>query len=204
MIKSNTQICEQLICLLDHCWVIGVEITWRQLPLIEAVEYKPQDPRIKVLGHVKLEITLQHSLAQSLRKDSVDELKETWFTENAFKPRTFIITIEGGDFVPDHMADASWARMVVRTLGGEKEARRRDSRYALRLCFNHSPYPEVQNMKESDHTAGVLVGPLGDKRVVAVLVGAKHAVGRQKPPVSETHAAGRAMNDPAPLGCIIS
>lgn len=171
-------------------WVLGAEIKWRQLPSTEkdVDNYQPQDLRIKVLGRVKLEITLRWALAKSLRGSLDGCRNEMYFTDAAFQQRTLVVTIGGGDFVQDREIDTSYMRSLKRPRPWEFE-----SRYALRLCFNESPYPQEQNIKRK--------GYFGRDREVQELVARKNAVGRHRP---VTGATGRAMNDPYPMGCVVS
>jgi hypothetical protein len=94
---------------------------------------KPQ-----VLGKVRLQITLNTTVAKSLvgPLPRLPCLNEYYLSEAAFRPRIFTITIEEGNFKPKPIA-------------GVIEDKYRH-RYGLRLLFDKSPYPLPEGFKIPD------------------------------------------------------
>lgn len=118
----------------ETMYIFAINIDCRSLPLpgtdksIETAgitnfwNRKPQ-----VLGKMKLKITLNKSVAKSLLGPLpfLPSPNEHYLSEAAFKPRTFTVTIEKGNFVPH------------RLIGYENNY---SLRYGLRLLFDKSIY----------------------------------------------------------------
>lgn len=127
----------------ETVFIFAVNMDWKSLPLPkpeESVETlgittrwsrKPQ-----VLGKVKLQINLNTTVAKSLIRQQPNwPLSNLYLCEAAFKPRTFTITIEKGNFAPKL------------SVGREGNFR---LRYGLRLLFDKSPYPLREGFKTPD------------------------------------------------------
>jgi len=169
-------------------YIFAVNIDWKSLPLPEPDKSiktagistfwsrKPQ-----VLGRMNLEIKLSTSVAGSLLGPLPiwPSLNEHYLSEAAFKPRTFMVTIEKGNFVHK------------RLVGREGNYR---IRYGLRLLFSKSPYPTREGLKNPDKS------PISELNFDEMDMFVARTL-----PQSETK--GKAMNDDSPglgRGCTIA
>jgi hypothetical protein len=128
----------------EATFIFAVNMDWKSLPLPkpeESVEtlgittWRSRKPQ--VLGKVKLQINLNTTVAKSLVGPLPNwaSPNEHYLCEAAFRPRTFTITIEKGNFRPK-----LW-------VGSEGDFRHR---YGLRLLFDKSPYPLREGFKTPD------------------------------------------------------
>jgi hypothetical protein len=125
-------------------WVLGANFEWKRQPRTSNNDvHKREDPRIKTLGRIQLEMTLRKSNAKSLNGGFNGFSNDIYFREEAFQPRSFIIDIQRGDFIADSEGTRVWSEKE------DRERRRGGSnwyeRCRLRLRFNRSPYPSRGN-----------------------------------------------------------
>jgi hypothetical protein len=170
-------------------WVLGANFDWIRLPRPYTTdEHKSEDPGVTSLGRIKLEMTLLKTHAKSLKGGFDGFANNYYFHEEAFQPRLFLIDIQRGDFVADARGTSTWSER-------EAQERRRDvldwyERYRLRLCFDCSPYPSLENTKRD--------GPFdGPREICLDLEKERHAVANK-------FVMSRAVDGDSRPGCIVS
>lgn len=128
----------------ETTFILIVDMDWKSLPLPKHEESaealgitawwsrKPQ-----VLGKVKLQVNLNTTLAKSVNRPQSlpPSPNEIYLCEAAFRPRTFTVTIEKGNFAPKFRVEREGDFRI---------------RYGLRLLFDKSPYPLREGFKKPD------------------------------------------------------
>jgi len=134
-----------------------------------------------LLGQLNLEITLTKRLPFFARNTEMERypiVNEGSLTDDAFRPKSFNVRIEQGNFsTPAHIG-SEFAHLGPSS----------DLRWAMRLIFDPSPYPPESEWKD---TYGCHFWDF------------KEFVGRQS---NELEKQGRAMNDSSTTGstCLVS
>jgi hypothetical protein len=167
-------------------YFFAVNLKWKSIPLpkadrvietakIEATaNRKPQ-----LLGKLNLEITLNTSVANSIigGVPPGPGPNERLLSDAAFRTRSFTVTIEKGNFTPDH-----W----IEYKGSLKQ------RWGLRLLFDKSPYPAREGFKDLHG------GPLGlDDELAEITTFLAR-------PLPDSETRGKAMNDDSYAGFLQS
>ncbi|TVY52689.1 hypothetical protein LCER1_G007945 [Lachnellula cervina] len=156
-----------------QCWII-VDLQWKSIsvkgPDTNAAPVQSKTAP-SLIGEIELEITLLNRIPQEVqayRSNPVfNELED-----GAFQPGVYSIRIEKGNFILPCFAGDDGDRI--------------NTRYALRLLFDRSPYPPRKDWTEPEY------GPDG-----CGFWDRKEFVGRSTPGLDGKR---RAMNDPAPAG----
>lgn len=117
---------------------ILAELHWKSIsfepPNDEKISQDHQNPHL--LGQINLEITLTKHLPAKLQNSNYKNytrLNDKCLLDDAFRPKSFIIKIEQGNFAPPSFE-------IGHTF---------DLKYTKRLIFNISPYPPESEWKES-------------------------------------------------------
>ncbi|KAK5011774.1 hypothetical protein LTR28_004368 [Elasticomyces elasticus] len=165
----------------DMTYIFAVNLEWKSVPLpesdeaIETAETKTTwNGKPQLLGKLNLEITLNTSVANSLTEGLPNwpSPNEHYLSEAAFRTRSFTVTIEKGNFIPD------------RWIGHEGEYKQR---WGLRLLFDKSPFPTREGLKSPDEVP-ISVADLDEMATFLA----------RRLPESETR--GKAMNDDSHTG----
>lgn len=161
------------------CW-IAADLIWKSIKPLDDFENREHQitqigtaakssKSFHLIGHLCLEITLAKRLPERVRNSLLSKstmINELGLADDAFLPKLYTIRIEKGNFIEPSCVgfSDSW-----------------QSRFALRLIFDKSPYPPRSEWKKPE--GGPDSGQFWDH---------VEFVGRTDP---ELKKRGRAMND---------
>jgi hypothetical protein len=149
---------------------------------IETTAQNNKGPQL--LGQLRLEITLTKRLPQRVESSILSKstiINERSLTDDAFRPKSFTVTLEKGNFIePCYI--------------GYLSASSDKPRFALQLLFDHSPYPPRCEWKKPEG------GPDGGqffhhKQFVSRL---SPDLDKRAKPMNDTSAGGQSG------GCVVS
>ncbi|KAI9742147.1 MAG: hypothetical protein M1818_004047 [Claussenomyces sp. TS43310] len=126
-IRFNENGTGELVCASENWIGIGAEFDW-----------KPQ--RSEKLDQFDIELTLTKRRSEMMRHPQLERrtINEALLTDDAFLPKTYTVELEKGNF-----------REPLQSTFHPKEVDY-ETRYALRLTFNKSPYPPRHEWKQSE------------------------------------------------------
>lgn len=165
--------------------VFALNHRWKQLAHVDTPRISATNSKPEVLGKLGIEITLtrsrakspwgyQHTRSEEERENrSLEYYHPKLLLDAAFEPRTFMITIEKGNF--SHNKESGIDRRYLK------------ERWGFRLIFDKSPYPALENWDWTDGGT-YRVEKFGHRRI---------AVGK---PLPESAAAEKPMDDDTVIG----
>ncbi|KAI3320493.1 hypothetical protein HD806DRAFT_506601 [Xylariaceae sp. AK1471] len=142
-IKFNKDGTGELWCRCNFNYWIASTLEWkssqpRDSSHVAEAETDQNNKHLQVLGQLHLEITLTKRLPQRVESSILSKstiINEKSLTDGAFRPKSFTVTIEKGNFIePCYVGYPSSDR----------------PRFALRLLFDESPYPPRSEWKKPE------------------------------------------------------
>ncbi|KAI0839519.1 hypothetical protein F5Y06DRAFT_24223 [Hypoxylon sp. FL0890] len=137
-IKFNKDGTGELWCRCNFNYWIAAAFEWKSIVSprnpnqVTSAAQNRKGPQL--LGQLDLEITLAKRLPEWVKSSVLENITERSLTDDAFRPKTYTIKIEKGNFMlPCSIGyGPSWDK----------------PRYALRLLFDKSPYPPRSEWRE--------------------------------------------------------